>query len=50
MKWPLSDMIWSMEAKVDKCETEIQAKKVGSKNKEIHKKIDNTTIHNFVTE
>ena len=33
-----------MEAKVGKCETEIQAKI------EIHKKIDNTNIPNFVTE
>ena len=30
------DMIWSMEAKVGKCE--------------IHKKIDITNMHNFVTE
>ena len=30
------------------CEIEIQAK-LGSKNKEIHKKIDNTNIQNFVT-
>ena len=38
----ICDMIWS---KVGKCEIEIQAK-----NKEIHKKIDNTNIHNFLTE
>ena len=39
----------SMEAKVGKCETGIKAK-IGSKNKEIHKKINNRNIHNFVTE
>ena len=38
-----------MEAKVGKCETKIQAK-IGKKPKEIHKKINNTNIHNFVTE
>ena len=37
-------MIWSMEAKVGKSETEIQSE-IGIKNKQIHKKIDN-----FVTE
>ena len=45
-------MIWSMEAKVGKCETEMQAK-MEVKNKDIFKKIDNTNytnIHNFITE
>ena len=37
-----------MEAKVGKCEIEIQAK-IGSKKKEILKNLDNTNIHSFVT-
>ena len=41
-------MIWTIEAKVGKCEIDIQAQ-IGSKNIEIHKKIDNTNSHNFVT-
>ena len=43
------DMVHGLVAKVCKCEIEIQAK-IGSANTEIHKKIDNTNIHNFVTE
>ena len=42
-------MVHGLVAKVCKCEIEIQAK-IGSANTEIHKKIDNTNIHNFVTE
>ena len=49
------DMIWFIVAK---CKTEIQANqkakevqaKQGLKKIEIHKKIDNTNIHNFVIE
>ena len=40
-------MIWTMEAKVGKYEIEIQAK-YEVQNREIHKKIDITKIHNFV--
>ena len=41
-------MIWSMEAKVDKREIEIQAK-ISSKNKETHKKILDNTTQIFIT-
>ena len=41
----ICDMIWTMEAKVGNCEIEIQ-EKLRVKNKEI----DNTNMHNFVTE
>ena len=34
--------------KVGKCEIQIQAK-IGSKNREVDKKIDNKNIYNFVT-
>ena len=37
------------EGHFGKCEIEIQAK-IGSTKKEIHEKIENTNIHNFVTE
>ena len=35
----ICDTIWSMEAKVGKCEIEIPVE-IGSKNKEIHKKME----------
>ena len=43
-------LIWSMEAKISKCETEIQAKIGSKKPKTRHEKLDNTNICNFVTE